>query len=402
MMHVRTDSPSEIGIRRRKAHTKSRRGCGNCKLRHTKCDEAKPSCKKCLSFGVSCSYGHRTTPGEGILQPSMGGMFHLDVLPSPPLRGTILGAINSSLAGANLSHGDYPFDYLTINDIDVLSRFQTRTIPTLETPHIRGLYQTEIITLAGQHPFLMHIALGFTLMHDRHLVSSPPRPPSAAELAHFARGTALFNLKLSGPLTPSEKDAIWGAATLLGSSTLARIEAVSPEQAWPLQELHENDLDWLRMYDGKREIWRITDPTRPDCCLRRLGEEVEMFRQTMSITEPGLKQLPGELCRLLSLHDQGNHLPNPYRIPANILNNLMAMESSKTSILAFLSFLNLMQADFRKLLVHKDPYALILLAYWLAEFSQYHACGIDHLDTILKHPRKICGLASSQNLKEYA
>lgn len=255
-------------------------------------------------------------------------------------------------------------------------------------------------------------------MHDRHLISSPPRPPSKVELAHFTRGTALFNLKLSGLLTPSEKDAIWGAATLLGSSTFAHIEAVSPEQAWPLRKSSERDLDWLRMYNGKREIWRITDPTRSDCCLRLLDAEVEKVRQEISIMEPGLKRLPAELCQLLGLHGHGSLLSNPYRIPANILNNLMAMESSRTSVLTFLSFVILMQAEFKQLVVDKDPYALILLAYWFAEFSQYHAwyvwrrsilecqaiclyldryhSDINHLDIILEHPHRICGLVSSK------
>lgn len=263
----------------------------------------------------------------------------------------------------------------------------------------------------------MHIALGFTLMHDRHLISSPPRPPSTAELAHFTRGTALFNTKLSGHLTPSEKDAIWAAATLLGTSTLAGVDALSPEQAWPLREPSEGDLDWLRMYDGKREIWRIADPTRPDCCLRPLGQEVEAVCRTMLAAEPGLERLPGELCRLLGLRGRGDLLSNPYRSPACILNSLMAMKSGKTSILAFLSFVTLMQADFRQLVVDKDPCALILLAYWFAGFSQHHAwfvwrrsvlecqaiClylarhhgDIDHLEAILEHPRRICGLASS-------
>lgn len=259
-------------------------------------------------------------------------------------------------------------------------------------------------------------------MHDRHLVSSPPRPPSMAELAHFARGTALFNMKLSGTLTPSEKDAIWAAATLLGTSTLAGVDALSPEEAWPLRKSSGSDLDWLRMYDGKREIWRIADPTRPDCCLRLLCQEIEMVCQNMLMTEPGLKRLPVELCRLLGLHGHADLVSNPYRFPANILNNLMAMKSSETSILPFLSFITLMQADFRQLVVDKDPYALFLLAYWFAEFSQHHAwfvwrrsvlecqaiClylarhhgGIDHLDTILEHPRRICGLVSSKSAKD--
>lgn len=259
-------------------------------------------------------------------------------------------------------------------------------------------------------------------MHDRHLISSPPRPASMAELDHFTRGTALFNMKLSGSLTPSEKDAIWAAATLLGSSTLAGVDALSPEQAWPLRKSSESDLHWLRMYDGKREIWRIADPTRPNCCLRLLSQEVDTVCQRMLMTEPGLKRLPLELCRLLGLHGHFNLLPNPYRSSANILNNLMALKSSETSTLAFISFITLMQADFKQLVVDKDPYALILLAYWFAEFSQHHAwfvwrrsvlecqaiClylarhhgDIHHLDTILEHPRRICGLFSSKAAKD--
>lgn len=275
---------------------------------------------------------------------------------------------------------------------------------------------------ASQHDFLMHIALGFTLMHDRHLISSPPHPPSMAELAHFARGTALFNMKLSGTLTPSEKDAIWAAATLLGTSTLAGVDALSPDEAWPLRKSSGSDLDWLRMYDGKREIWRIADPTRPDCCLRLLCQEIEMVCQNMSMTEPGLKRLPVELCRLLGLHGRANPVSNAYCFAANILNNLMAMKSSETSIIPFLSFITLMEADFRQLMVDKDPYALILLAYWWAEFSQHHAwfiwrrsvlecqaiClylarhhgGIEDLDTILEHPRSVCGLIASNSSRD--
>lgn len=125
------------------------------------CDESKPSCKKCLSFGVLCSYGRCTASGEGIFQPSIGGVFHLHVLSTPSLRNTILGTINGSLMGGRLSHGADRIDHLTSNDIDILSRFQTRTIPTLETPETRGLYQTEILTLAGQvcNPSHAHSAL---------------------------------------------------------------------------------------------------------------------------------------------------------------------------------------------------------------------------------------------------
>lgn len=98
-----------------------------------------------------CSYGRRpTSTGEGILQPSIGKMYHLDVLTAPSLRTTILGALNGSLMAGRISHAAEPFDDLTSGDIDILSRFHTRTIPTLETSNTHGLYQAEILALTGQ------------------------------------------------------------------------------------------------------------------------------------------------------------------------------------------------------------------------------------------------------------
>ncbi|KAJ9143419.1 hypothetical protein NKR23_g6550 [Pleurostoma richardsiae] len=64
-MPLSSEYPGEVVTheRKRRAHTKSRKGCDNCKLRHEKCDEGKPSCQKCLVFGVSCIYGHQNNVG---------------------------------------------------------------------------------------------------------------------------------------------------------------------------------------------------------------------------------------------------------------------------------------------------------------------------------------------------
>ncbi|KAH8886512.1 hypothetical protein GQ53DRAFT_844797 [Thozetella sp. PMI_491] len=403
--------------RKRKAHTKSRRGCGNCKLRQVKCDERKPSCTKCLGFGVSCDYGHRTTPGESVLQFSVQGPFHTDIMPSPSVNTTIRGVINASLAQrAHMMAGKDLTYELTSHDFDILSRFHSRTILTLSTSTTICLYQKESIRLACMHPFLMHLAISLTMMHDRHLLSSQPPPPSSKELSHLYLGTAAFNRKLSSPLTSSDRDAVWGAATFLGASTFARMEATVPEQAWPLRKPAEDDLEWLNMYNGKREIWRLVDPLRPDSCFRPVAQEVS-FLHNMPVSDPELKELPSELVQLLGLDGCLDTSVNPYRIPANILNNLMPMENTQATLLRFFSFISLMPPDFKQLVHEKDPCALLLMAYWHAKFSHYRSwhiwrrailegqaicmylgkyhADIPHLDLILKFPRKICGVSAT-------
>lgn len=40
----------------RKGHTKSRRGCFNCKRRRIKCNERRPECQHCVKAGLQCDY----------------------------------------------------------------------------------------------------------------------------------------------------------------------------------------------------------------------------------------------------------------------------------------------------------------------------------------------------------
>src|SRR5687767_4877663 len=40
----------------RKFHQKTRRGCRQCKTRHIKCDEARPSCRRCGRADLPCSF----------------------------------------------------------------------------------------------------------------------------------------------------------------------------------------------------------------------------------------------------------------------------------------------------------------------------------------------------------
>ncbi|KAK3349349.1 hypothetical protein B0T25DRAFT_569992 [Lasiosphaeria hispida] len=55
-----SDNEPNISIRRRpipkKGHTKSRRGCNNCKRRKVKCQETLPECVNCKRLGLGCVY----------------------------------------------------------------------------------------------------------------------------------------------------------------------------------------------------------------------------------------------------------------------------------------------------------------------------------------------------------
>jgi hypothetical protein len=55
----------------RKGHTKSRRGCFNCKRRKIKCQETKPACGHCVKGGIKCDYPTLSQEGSlMIMTPS--------------------------------------------------------------------------------------------------------------------------------------------------------------------------------------------------------------------------------------------------------------------------------------------------------------------------------------------
>lgn len=136
--------------RRLKAHKKSRKGCGNCKLRKVKvwplnshcwvsltsweCDEKKPACKRCDVYGTLCDYDSPSTE----LQSAAHGVRNITILrPVLSHRQIVLQIINSvkepqprgsSSRSLQSSHDQYDF---SSQDLDVMYRFHTRTILSL-------------------------------------------------------------------------------------------------------------------------------------------------------------------------------------------------------------------------------------------------------------------------------
>lgn len=171
-----TPGLAKTNQRKRKAHTKSRAGCGNCKIRRVKvrtdrragfhrysqntialtsarlqCDESKPKCKKCTAFGVSCNYGATGSTGVGELVLSFEGTSCIEAPSKAPVsvNQTMLDLINYNLRHSPTGQllGDQTYR-LTAQDLEVLDRFSKRTILTLGTDVTKWILQAETPRLA--------------------------------------------------------------------------------------------------------------------------------------------------------------------------------------------------------------------------------------------------------------
>lgn len=403
--------PQEQGKRRRRAHQKSRQGCGNCKLRRVKCDETHPRCKRCISFGVSCNYD--STSDE--LQLAMDGALVFKTPHGPPVsfNQLVLNMINTPPKIHLPSPKTTSVYELRLEDLEIVNRFQSRTVLTMGTKESVHVLQREWFRVACEHSMLMHVILALTLMHDRYIAGFA-NAPHFNEAYHHYQATVMFKRKLTNH-EPQEKDALWAAAALLGAMSFANINVSTHQEAWPLKAPSESDLDWLRMTDGKKVVWQLVDPMREGSIIREAWQQMSSPR---SAAEPGLAASPtsAELC---GLRECAAGEENACRNAASILIPLVAIECNHSTIAQYLSFFSHTEPEFKRLLVEKDPVALLLLAYWFARMCQYKQWWIqpravlecqaicvflnkrhgdkDGIKSLLQFPRIMSGLAYDAN-----
>lgn len=258
----------------------------------------------------------------------------------------------------------------------------------------------------------MHIIQVVTATHDRFSSNTGLDPKrSLAEAFHWSRGAALLNQKISYPIKPQDRDALWASAAMLGIANITSLEASTPAEAWPLKLTDSSDLTWLYIAQGKMALWEATNPLRPDSIFHTMGEEYNAI-----MTEPSLlatEQMPSAFVSLCRLDEPLARENNPYYSAVSILSQLLPIKCSQATMKSYLQFLNNMKAPFKRLLRQKDPRSLLIMAYWYGCMQQslwwverrarlecqaiclyLERCYGDECDIqkMLVLPRKQCGL----------
>jgi len=140
---TRSNSNELVSINRgkqrleRRGHTKSRRGCYNCKRRRIKCQETHPACGHCVKTGLKCEY------------PSLPQITHQP-------------------------HHQIPL--FSLQDMRFFQHFLTQCYPHHPLKQ-EEVWTHEVPCIAHNHDFLMHAILGFAASE---LIPSDPSLVAAA------------------------------------------------------------------------------------------------------------------------------------------------------------------------------------------------------------------------------
>ncbi|KAJ3537955.1 hypothetical protein NM208_g6105 [Fusarium decemcellulare] len=327
----------DVPARQRKAHRKSRLGCSNCKLRSVKCDESKPSCKRCVASGFICSFT-RNNPSTQLAHRSAGPVFSV----ADPVSDQRLKAPNPGLRIPIAQPTKGGVGELILGEVELaaLERFRLRTVFTIGTEKTRHLYSQGAFNLGFKHTYLIHIFVALSLLHDTHITPNQPMPHRTALAFHWYQATVLFQQRLraacgvdASSLPSSERDGLWVAGALLGAASIALID------------VHDANA----LSDGKKVVWNITDPTRKESIFHELILDLDNMPFGNKPVPP--KALPPIFYTMFNLSPESSAASNRTTSPPRYSRSSSRATSTTTP----------------KLLEEKDPKAMVLLAWWYAK-----------------------------------
>ncbi|KAK3998307.1 hypothetical protein QBC44DRAFT_2057 [Cladorrhinum sp. PSN332] len=176
----------------RRGHTKSRRGCLNCKKRKVKCSETRPECEGCVRIGLVCGYPEATARSAAL------------VLSSSSSSST---SINSSWelireSGLGVRKLESTPTIFTADDMRFFHHFLVTAFPPL--PLCGEKIWGDVAGLSHKYDYLMHAMLGLGASHLDLFGGNC----AEKAIAHRVKAIQLLNQDLAKPCSSTaEGDA---------------------------------------------------------------------------------------------------------------------------------------------------------------------------------------------------
>ncbi|PHH55905.1 Sterol uptake control protein 2 [Ceratocystis fimbriata CBS 114723] len=399
---------SNAGVReykRRRYHTKSRRGCGACRQKRVKCDQTKPICTRCNRNNRQCVYADPWPNAPSVAPPN--GPASRNAPPTTRPRHSILwGSLSSdssesspppsSPSSKNVALVPSPRILLIsyVKAMNDMGHNHTGTSIDALVHHFLGnggtfignpLFSTsacKLWTSGDDSPHLRSSILAFTACHLRfHSIESSQH--SLAELSQEAVALPQFQQALSTPLSPRRGDTLILTALVLSMLSWAVTLDDDPRASWVYKPSHDSSkLGWLNMMLGLRPVLLATLPFREKSMMwRAISQTTEVGDQPSGpmsghVTGTGhdldMERIPEQWRHLAYFSWTNADAENiQYLIPP--LTTLTAMRGFRPSIpdqlLPYFQLLCRLQLQFRNMLAENDVRTLWIIAYMFAVMS---------------------------------
>ncbi|KAJ5448573.1 transcriptional regulator family: Fungal Specific TF [Penicillium cf. griseofulvum] len=333
----------------RRAHTKSRQGCDQCKRRRVKCDEKGPPCSNCISRELSCTYLRAPARSNSLESqtpaPAPAPLAIIDQTPRSRI---------SSLAASVSISG--------VRDLELMHKFSTETYQSLCSSNSEHyVWQIAIPRLALQYDFLMNGILALGALH----IATTIEPPES--LMYIDIALQYHNLTFApyraavDHINPMNCEAALAQSiitTVIGIA-LPRVTASRGESS----SITENIVVVFELLQGVKKIHRI-------------GEswiKLELFTRRRKYWESGPVTIDSDthaaLEQLGTLNDEtlASNDPDQHRVNKNAivyLQHFSARVADSIDPANVLAWLATIDKEFVANVRRRQPLALLVLMHW--------------------------------------
>ncbi|KAH6612053.1 hypothetical protein C7974DRAFT_429459 [Boeremia exigua] len=194
---------------KRRAHRKSRDGCAECKRRHIKCDEGKPSCSHCTRYKMHCTYRQSSTISREV--SSCEGLSPQSASSWQSIR---TDEYSHASPGFTSAPRDAPTSLFGIKDMALFYHWITVAGHSIVDTHdINHFWHSVIPSLGFKHPYVMHNILSLSALHKAHM--NPLESGDFVRVAAEHRSKALDGfIEDLHDVGPHNSSALFANATL--------------------------------------------------------------------------------------------------------------------------------------------------------------------------------------------
>ncbi|KOS42480.1 hypothetical protein ACN38_g6632 [Penicillium nordicum] len=373
-------------IRSRKSHRKSRSGCENCKRRRIKCDERKPACIKCIHHAIDCDFlSTEATPSaspSSAPSPSKPSKAKFRFKPSKYQSekykpGDETGEASSQTVSTEVQSKDSSSsalsqsqDTISFADLRLFHHFVTETYRTIvdEATDRNQVWRTHLPQWGFSTPSIFHLMLALAALHLGYL-----HPEERARYVlqaddHFTFGIRSVSAILSS-LNSGNCQSIYMSTVLVCFVYFAH----GPKPGEYLVFSETGKAEWLVLMRGVRSILfshrdKIftgvleiqTDPAIQGVSpllQDELGEHqsrIKAFQRFMEMQAGGSSTSQIHIDALEQLFQM---FEEAYRC-------LSAGKDGTNLMAPLFGWIYRLSEEFICLLEDKEPFALVILAYW--------------------------------------
>ncbi|KAK3898511.1 hypothetical protein C8A05DRAFT_47202 [Staphylotrichum tortipilum] len=324
--------------RLRRPHTKSRKGCVECKRRKIKCDETHPRCFNCTRYDVPCSFGTDHAAPAAIWSPS-GSDGTVRGIPSacpptstPPVDPT--GSHTASPAPSQLLDLPNPGGQLWMRDLELMHHYCTVTANTMAHHEgTRHVWRTVFPEEGYVHEYLMHGVLSLAALHRAFLIPGQRNAYLTRSAHHYTIGQTTFSA-----LLPAVTSANWRSVFCFATIVIAHVLCLPLQPAGDGSDTATPISKTLELFSVTKGIKTVLLPFIPQINITSLAPLVHSVWLVSLDPPPDLKPslkyspLPEDtfqaLSRLSNFFDADDELRNK----PDYQNTVAVLEVSATQI----------------------------------------------------------------------